>query len=59
MWLAVSEWIGLVLIIGLIVSGVYLVHSMTVTRSLVRVRVAAIVSLVFMIAFMAYTYSGA
>jgi hypothetical protein len=49
---AVSELIGLALIVGLVASGAYLVHSMTVTQSLVRVRISALVSLVFMILFM-------
>lgn len=44
----------LILVVGLIVSGAFLVHSMTVTRSLKRVRIAGMVSLVLMIALIAF-----
>jgi hypothetical protein len=51
---AVSDLIGLALIVGLVISGVYLVHSMTVTQSVTGVRVSALVSIVLMILFMAW-----
>ena len=47
------DLIVLILVAGLIVSGAFLVHSMTVTRSLKRVRVAGVVSLVLMIVLIA------
>ena len=43
---------GLALLIGLIASGTFLMHSMEVTRSVPRVRLAALLSIVFMIGFM-------
>ena len=43
----------LIIVVGLIASGAFLVHSMTVTRSLKRVRIAGLVSLVLMIALIA------
>jgi hypothetical protein len=49
---AVVDLVGLVLVIGLIASGGFLMHSLEVTRSPVRVRVGALLSIVFMIAFM-------
>ena len=49
----VWDLVVLLIVIGLIVSGAFLVHSMTVTRSLKRVRIAGLVSLVLMIALIA------
>ena len=54
MGLAVVDLVGLVLILGLVGSGAFLIHSMEVTRSLTRVRLAAVLSIVFMIAFIIY-----
>jgi hypothetical protein len=50
----VSDIVVLLLVIGLIVSGIFLIHSMQVTRSLVRVRIAGVVSLVLMILLIAF-----
>lgn len=50
--------VGLVLILGLVGSGAFLLHSMEVTRSLQRVRLAAVLSIVFMIAFIFYVSLG-
>ncbi len=50
----VSDLVVLVLVIGLIVSGIFLIHSMQVTRSLVRVRIAGVVSLVLMVLLIAF-----
>ena len=47
-----NDTLALVLLIGVLASGAYLIHSMTVTRSVARVRVAAIVSIVLTLAFM-------
>jgi hypothetical protein len=58
MRLHMADLVGLALIVGLILAGAFLVHSMSVTRSLIRVRVAALVSIVLMIAFMVHTTSG-
>ncbi|NIV80010.1 MAG: hypothetical protein GWN39_15005 [Thermoplasmata archaeon] len=44
--------VGLALLLGLIASGTFLMHSMEVTRSVTRVRIAAVLSIVFMIGFM-------
>ena len=52
------DWYGLALIAGLIFSGAYMVHSMTVTRSIVRVRVTALVGIVLMMLFMLHVGSG-
>ncbi len=49
-----SDLVVLVLVIGLIVSGIFLIHSMQVTRSLVRVRIAGVVSLVLMVLLIAF-----
>ena len=46
-----NDTLALVLLIGILASGAYLIHSMTVTKSLVRVRIAVVVSLIFVIAF--------
>ena len=54
----VVDWYGLALIVGLITSGVYMVHSMTVSRSIVRVRVSALVGIVMMMLFMLHVGSG-
>ena len=54
----VSELYGLAILIGLIASGVYLIHSMTVTRSVAHVRLAALVSIVFMVLLMVYMSTG-
>ena len=40
---------GLALLIGVLASGTFLMHSMEVSRSIPRVRFAAVVSLLFMI----------
>ena len=44
--------VGLALLIGLVASGTFLMHSMEVTRSVARVRLAAVLSIVFMLGFM-------
>lgn len=49
---------GLVLLLGLLASGTYLMHSMEVSRSVPRVRTAAVVSIVFMIAFIYWYTTG-
>ena len=46
------DLLGLGLLIGLLVSGTFLMHSMEVSRSVIRVRVSALMSIVFMIGFM-------
>ncbi|MCK4970208.1 MAG: hypothetical protein KAS77_06770 [Thermoplasmata archaeon] len=43
--------VGLALLIGLLASGSFLMYSMEVTRSVPQVRIAAVLSIVFMIAF--------
>ena len=48
----VSELLVLALVVGDIAAGAFLIHSMTVTRSVVRVRAAALVSIVLTIALM-------
>ncbi len=48
---------GLALLIGLIASGTFLMHSMEVTRSVPRVRLGALLSIVFVIGFMLW-YMG-
>ncbi len=48
------DLVGMALVIGLIASGGFLLHSLEVTRSPVRVRVGALLSIVFMIAFMVH-----
>ena len=58
MGLAVVDLVGLVLVLGLIGSGAFLVHSMEVTRSVARVRLAAVLSIAFMIAFMVHITRG-
>ena len=55
---AVVDWIGLVLIIGLIGSGIFMVHSMERGRSLLQVRFAAVVSIIFMVAFLVHALGG-
>ncbi len=47
-----NDILALALLVGVLASGAYLIHSMTVTRSVARVRVAAIVSIVLTLAFM-------
>ena len=47
-----NDTLALALLIGMLASGAYLIHSMTVTRSVMRVRIAAIVSIVLTLAFM-------
>jgi len=54
----VVDLVGLVMILGLVGSGAFLIHSMEVTRSLPRVRLAAVLSIVFMIAFIIYVSLG-
>jgi hypothetical protein len=54
----VVDWYGLALISGLIASGIYMVHSMTVTKSIVRVRASALVGIVLMMLFMLHVGSG-
>jgi hypothetical protein len=49
--------LGLALLIGLVASGTFLMHSMEVTRSVPRVRFAALLSIVFMLGFMLW-YMG-
>jgi hypothetical protein len=44
--------LGLALLIGLIASGTFVMHSMEVSRSVTRVRIGATLSIVFMLAFM-------
>lgn len=43
------DLVGLALLIGVLASGTFLMHSMQVSRSIPRVRFAAVVSLLFMI----------
>jgi hypothetical protein len=50
--------VGLALLLGLIASGTFLMHSMEVSRSVPRVRLGAVLSIGFMIGFMAW-YAGA
>ena len=52
------DLVGLVLVLGLIASGGFLIHSMEVARSVSRVRLAAVLSIVFMIAFMVHITRG-
>ncbi len=52
------DTVGLILILGLVGSGAFLLHSMEVTRSLPRVRIAAVLGIVFMIAFIIYVSFG-
>lgn len=47
-----NDTLALALLVGVLASGAYLIHSMTVTRSVVRVRIAAVVSIVLTLAFM-------
>jgi len=58
MGLAVVDTVGLILILGLVGSGAFLIHSMEVTRSLPRVRIAAVLGILFMIAFIIYVSFG-
>ena len=48
------DLVGLLLVVGLVISGGFLMHSIEVTRSPVRVRVSALLSIGFMIAFVVY-----
>ena len=48
----VNDLLVLALVVGDIVAGAFLIHSMTVTRSVFRVRAAALVSIVLTIALM-------
>ena len=50
----VVDLVGLLLVVGLVISGGFLMHSIEVTRSPVRVRVSALLSIGFMIAFVVY-----
>jgi hypothetical protein len=50
--------VGLALLMGLIASGTFLMHSMEVSRSVPRVRLAAVLSILFMLGFMLW-YAGA
>lgn len=52
------DMVGLALLIGLLASGTYLMHSMEVSRSVPRVRIAALLSIVFMIAFIYWYTEG-
>jgi hypothetical protein len=45
------DLVGLALLIGLLASGTYLMHSMEVSRSIPKVRFAAVLSIVFIVAF--------
>ena len=45
------DWTGLVLIVGLVVSGFMLVRSMEAGQSVLTVRFFAVVSIVLMVAF--------
>jgi hypothetical protein len=49
---AVNDLLVLALVVGDIVAGAFLMHSMTVKRSVARVRAAALVSIVLTIALM-------
>lgn len=49
---AVNDLLVLALVVADIVAGAFLIHSMTVTRSVVRVRAAALVSIVLTIGLM-------
>ncbi|UCC94109.1 MAG: hypothetical protein JSW25_05465 [Thermoplasmata archaeon] len=46
------DWVGLALLIGLLASGTYVIHSMEVSRSVTRVRIGAVVSILFMLGFL-------
>jgi hypothetical protein len=46
--------VGLVLILGVLGSGTYLMHSLEVSRSVPRVRFAAALSIVFVIGLIYY-----
>ncbi|UCC93961.1 MAG: hypothetical protein JSW25_04665 [Thermoplasmata archaeon] len=48
--------VGLALILGLLASGTFLMYSMEVSRSVPRVRMAAVLSIGFMLAFI-YWYT--
>jgi hypothetical protein len=48
----VNDLLVLALVVGDIVAGAFLMHSMTVKRSVARVRAAALVSIVLTIALM-------
>ena len=53
-----NDTLALALLIGVLASGAFLIHSMTVTRSVLRVRVAAAVSIVLTLAFMIVLAGG-
>jgi len=55
---AMVDVVGLALLMGLLASGTYLMHSMEVSRSVPRVRFAALLSIVFMIAFIYWYTEG-
>ncbi len=58
MGLAVVDLVGRALSLGLVGSGAFLLHAMEVTRSLPRVRLAAVLSILFMITFIFYVSLG-
>jgi hypothetical protein len=59
MGLAVAaDLVALALIVGLIVAGMFLIQSMTSSRSILRVRAAALVSIVLMVLLMYWMSRG-
>jgi hypothetical protein len=46
------DLVGLALLIGLLASGTFVMHSMEVSRSVTRVRLGALLSIGFVIGFM-------
>jgi len=48
----VNDLVVVAIVIGLVVSGYYLIHTMTVTRDVLRFRVAIVVSIVLTFALM-------
>ena len=47
-----NDLVVVAIVIGLVVSGYYLIHTMTVTRDVLRFRVAIVVSIVLTFALM-------
>ena len=47
-----NDLVVVAIVIGLVVSGYYLIHTMTVTRDVLRFRVAIVVSIVLTVALM-------
>ena len=53
-----ADLVALALIVGLIVAGVFLIQSMSSSRSLLKVRAAALVSIVLMVLLMYWMSRG-